>query len=124
MANIILNGTTYSGTPASPGTPWKISSIQETTRKIGTVNVAADGTRTFVQRGTKREWALRWDKVPENTRAAVAALAVLASTFTFTDEHGTSYTVQTEEDSYNSATAFTSGANVEYYNLDLTLRQA
>ena len=123
MANIILNGTTYDGNPAS-GTYWKPVRIAETLRKIGTVVEAEAGGRTLVQRAVKREWTITWEKVNESTRAGVIGLAGLGTTFAYVDEHGTSYTVQTEPGDHASETAFTSVTNVYYYNLELTLHEA
>lgn len=122
-SNILLNGSTYSGTPAS-GTLYKPVSIEETIGKIGVVVEAEAGNRTLVQRAVKRVWALKWEKVPESTRAALATLAALASTFAYVDEHGTSYTVQIEPGDYKSSTAFTDRSSTIYYNIDLTLHEA
>lgn len=84
----------------------------------------SDGSRHFVQRGTKRVWAIKWDKVNETTRAALVTLGLLSTTFVYVDELGTSYTVQTENDDLKHSTAFTSVTNVYYYGVELTIRQA
>ena len=123
MADLILNGSTYSGTPAG-GTLYRPVKIAETINKIGTVIEAESGARTLVQRGVKREWAISWEQVPEATRAALATLAGLATTFTFVDEHGTSYTVQTEPGDHKCETDHTDRANVYWYNIELTLHEA
>lgn len=123
MADIILNGSTYSGTPAA-GTLYRPVSIEETIEKIGVVVVAEAGNRTLVQRAIKRVWAIKWEKVPESTRAALATLAALASTFVYVDEHSTSYTAQIEPGDHKCSTAFVNSANVQYYNIDLTLHEA
>jgi hypothetical protein len=124
MANISLNGTTYDGTPAAGSNPWKPASITRRDIKIGVTNVAADGTRTLVLRGIKREWDIEWEKVNATTRNALRTLHALTTTFTFVDEDGTSWTVQTEEGDHEDSTAYTSGANVQYYDTKITLRQA
>lgn len=122
-SNIVLNGSTYSGTPLS-GTLFKPMAIEEKLNKIGTVIVAEAGNRTLVYRAVKREWTIHWEKVPETTRAALIALAALSTTFTFADEHGTSYTVQTEPGDHQCKTAFTTPANAIYYDVDLILHEA
>lgn len=122
MADLILNGSTYSGNP-NGGTLWRPVSVEETINKIATVIVAESGARTLVYRGVKRTWAIKWEGVPESTRSALAALAALATSFSYTDEHGTAYTVQTETDDYKSETSHTTPANVYYYNVDLTIHQ-
>lgn len=93
--SITLNGTTFHP-----------SDIGKETSKIGVSLVMASGTRRFVHRtvsGTpqyKRTWTIPWNNVSETVRAAVAAIEALTTTFTYVDEHGTSYTVQCEGDSY------------------------
>lgn len=123
MANISLNGTSYSGTAASPGTPFKPSKIQELSHKIGELLIAADGTPNWMYRATKKEWRIDWDAVPENTRAAVATVAALNTTFTFIDERANSSTVLTTADDFTQETAYFA-AGAQYYKLALTLRQA
>lgn len=121
-SNIILNGSTYSGTPLS-GTLFKPMAIEEKLIKVGTVIIAEAGNRTLVQRTFKREWTISWEGVPDTTRDAVIALAALATTFAFVDEHGVSFTVQTEPGDHQSKTAFTTPANAIYYDVSLTLHQ-
>jgi len=124
MANISLNGTAYSGTPVSPGTPWKPISIDVKTIKPGVSLVAETGARTFVLFGAvKYEWTITWEKVPENTRAALAGLAATLTTFTFIDPFTQSYTVQMEDGDHQQKTAFTDSANVQYYDITITIRQ-
>ncbi len=124
MANISLNGTSYSGTQAASGTPFKPSRIQVNPHKIGTLLTAADGTPNWIYRGTKFEWLIEWDAVPENTRSALATLAALNTTFTYIDEHATSYTVLTTADDFTFETAYVIAGNVQYYKCGITLRQA
>ena len=52
-SNLIINGSTFSGTPAS-GTLYKPVSVEETLEKIGTVVVAEAGNRTLVYRSVNR----------------------------------------------------------------------
>ena len=123
MANIQLNGTTYSGTAAAPGTPFKPTSIREIPHKKGLLLEAADGTPNWMYRATKKEWQIDWAAVPENTRAAVATVAALNTTFTFVDERGNSNTVLTTADDFSQETAYYS-AGAQYYKLSLTVRQS
>lgn len=118
MADIEINGNTYDNTTFS-----KPVSIGVETVKIGTSIVAANGSRTFVQRGYKYQWTIRWEKVTEATRLALAIVAALSTTFEFVDTAGTSYTVQTEEGDHTQETAFADIAGTQYYDIDLTLRQ-
>lgn len=122
MSNIVLNGVTYSGSPAG-GSPWKPESIEEKITKIGTVIVSENGTRTMIQRAIKREWQIKWT-APEATRASLAALAIFSSSFIYIDEHGVSYTVQMEEGDHQSSTAFVDGSNIQYYTIQITIREA
>jgi hypothetical protein len=113
--NITLNGTTFHP-----------SDIAKETSKIGVALVAASGRRRFVHRtssGTpiyKRTWTLPFDNVSETVRLAVAAIYALTTTFTFVDEHGTSYTVQCEDGGYSEKiNTIVSNTELTY---DLTLK--
>lgn len=124
-SNLVLNGTTYSGTPTSLSNPWKPDSLDLQIAKIGPTLVADDGTRRFVSRGTsKKTWKITWNRANETTRAAVRTLAALTTTWTMVDQLGTSYTVQTEQDDYTEDYAMTTIANDLRYKLELTVRQA
>lgn len=125
MGNLTLNGTAYSGVPTSPATPRKPDRISVAVSKIGVTLVAASGVRRFVSRGTvKRTWTVEWKGAREATRAALRTLHQLTTTWSFTDELGSSYTVQTEQDDLEEAYAFTDPANNYYYDLTLTIREA
>lgn len=120
---ISLNGTTYNG-GANPLPPDADGGIDLIPRKIGKSFQAANGSRSFVSRSaTKREWALKWTNANTTTRTAVLALAVLGSTFTFVDEVGGSYTVQTEEKDCQVGTSFVKSDDSMLYNISLTIRQ-
>lgn len=124
-SNLVLNGTTYSGTPLTPATPRKPDRISVAVSKIGVTLVAADGKRRFVARGTvKRTWTVEWDGAREATRSALRTLHQLTTTWTFTDELGSSYTVQTEQDDLDESYAFTDPSNNLYYDLKLTIHEA
>ena len=125
MGNLVLNGTTYSGTPNTPATPRKPDSISVKVGKIGVTLVAANGRRRFVSRGAvKRTWDVEWKGARESTRAALRTLHQLTTTWSFTDELGSSYTVQTEQDDLDESYAFTDPSNNYYYDLKLTIREA
>lgn len=125
-SNIVLNGTTYSGNPLTPSTPRKPDKISVSVNKVGVVLIAASGKRRFVLRGTvKRTWEISWGGAREATRAALRTLHQLTTTWVFTDELGSSYTVQTEgEDDYSESYAFTDPSNNLYYDMRLTVREA
>lgn len=123
-SDLIINGTTYSGTPASPANPYRPMAIEVSVEKIGKVIVAANGNRTWVHQSIKRTWTISWEKASETTRAALRALHLLTTTFTFTDQFGTSYTVQTEADDLKENTAHSDRANAYFYDLTLIVRQA
>jgi hypothetical protein len=120
MAGIFLNGTEFFPSDAP----------KETT-KVGKALIMDNGDRHWVQRvdGSsnpihKRKWELNWQDVGNSVRAAVEAIALLATTFTYTDQHGTSYTVQCEEGAYKDKISYIGTGNVLYYNVDLTIYQA
>jgi len=124
-SNLVLNGTTYSGTPLTPATPRKPNGIDLEFAKVGTTLIAADGTRRFVARGTtKRTWKITWERAAEATRSALRTLAALTTTWTFVDQLGASYTVQTEQDDYTEDYAATDLAGNLYYDITLTVREA
>ena len=100
MAYLVINGTTFSGLPNGTGnqSAWQPTGYKETPTKIGVTLPAANGTRNRVERGTtKRTWELTWDGCNAATMATIRTIALLTSTFTFSDVGGTAYTVQTEE---------------------------
>jgi hypothetical protein len=124
-SNISLNGTSYAGTPLTPGSVRKPDRISVAVSKIGITLVAASGKRRLVLRGTvKRTWTIEWDECREVTRAALRALHQLTTTWVLIDELGVSYTVQTEQDDLDEAYAFTDPANNLYYDMKLTAREA
>lgn len=119
MAGIFLNGTEFFPSDA----PKEVT-------KIGALQVAANGARTWVQRVDgannpilKRSWRLTWKMVGESTRAAVEAVALLATTFAYVDQHGTSYTVQCEEQPYRDGVVDIGPDGTLYYDVDLEIWQ-
>lgn len=123
-SNLILNGTTYDGTPAGPAHPWKPTGLTLKPEKIGDAIVAANGSRTLVYRATKKTWEISWDTANETTRAALRTLHALTTTWMFVDQLGASYTVQTEADDYDEEYRMTDPAGNIYYQLKLTVREA
>jgi hypothetical protein len=121
MASITLSGTTFYP-----------SDIAVETEKQGVSLVAASGSRRWAQRVTgggtsilKSKWVLTWEKATGAVRTAVAAVYVLNSTFTFTDEHGLSYTVQCEGggDGFKTNISLISSGLVLYYDVELSIYQ-
>lgn len=127
MAAIVINGVTYDGAGGNPHPP---SKIDLTIQKIGKTMVSANGGRTFVARTSggvpirKRTWTLSWEHGSTVDRNAVRALLAVATTFTYADEEGTSYTVHVEEDdAYTHAPSFTKADNSLLYDLSITLKE-
>lgn len=126
MSAIILNGTTYNGAGGNPYPPDADGGIDLTPRKIGRLLIAANGARSFVNRGAgivKREWKLTWTNAGTVTYGAVRTLVALTTTFTFTDEFGAPYTVQIEEEDLTAASAFVKYDNTMLYTFSLTVRE-
>lgn len=98
--------------------------------KIGKLQAAANGGRTWVQRVdgasqpiVKREWNLSFERVPNSVRAQVEALFLVNATATFRDENGESFTVQCEADEYKDSFDFRDQNGNLYYSIDITLHQ-
>jgi hypothetical protein len=124
VANIIINGTTYDGTPTAPTHPYKPNKIRTQVRRIGRRLEGKDGTETWMHRNIKRTFTIDWQEANETTRAALRAVRSLTTSFSFTDHLGTAYTVLCSgEDDYVEETAFTDHASAIYYNISLVLRQ-
>lgn len=113
MPSIALNGTTFYP-----------SNINESYTKAGRELAAADGTLNLVLRGAKSSWDLTWERATAATRTSVKAIAQLTSTFTFTDEFGTSYTVAVPLEGFSSSISLIAGSGPDlYYDVTLKLRQ-
>ena len=119
MAGIFLNGTEFFP-----------SDVPKELSKIGKTLIAASGKRRFVHRQSgatpifKNSWEIPWNDVPEATRAAIEAVSRLTTTFTFVDQHGTSYTVQCEDAAYSDSVTTISPGNVLYYTVKLKIYEA
>lgn len=93
--------------------------------KIGTTKRAANGKLYFYFRAIKRKWSISWTALPEANLAAIRALGALTSSFTFIDEHGTSYTVVVPPGGYSAELSAErrSLAGVFYYDVSLELEE-
>lgn len=105
------------------------SDEQRTIRKIGKVQVSANGARTFLHRTVggspvfKSEFSLTFNGVTEAVRATLQTLALNPADLAFYDQHGGLFTVHFEEDAYKDGVAHISGATglTLYYGVQLTL---
>jgi hypothetical protein len=106
--------------PIFNGTTLYPSSISRTTTRSGSLAIAANGARTWTNRGTKLQWVIEWNNVSSTVRSSVITIAGLTTDWTFVDERGISYTVHTEGDPMEITTArVIKGGDVMY---DITLR--
>jgi hypothetical protein len=124
MANLIINGTTYSGTPTAQTNPYKPNSLKRKRVKVGTLHVAANGTSTWIHRGVKLVFTIEWEKASLTTQAAVRALRDLTTTFSFTNFDSVAYTVLTVGDDDYEETITTDAANTYLVDMTLVLREA
>lgn len=123
MSDLILNGTTYSGSPTNTANPQRPSTYTPRVKKIGTLLEGADGSLAWVHRAVKREWTIGWRKANQTTQTAVLALRVLTTTFAFVDHLGVSRTVMTVGDDAYEEDVTTDRANAYKYDLELILRE-
>lgn len=110
--------------PTLNGTTFYPSDIQRRTKRTGTLTVAANGARTWTQRGTKQEFVVSWRLVDNTIRAAIQTIANLTTTWTFVDENGASYTVQCEGEPIDAAVGLIDGAGDPLYDVTLTFFEA
>lgn len=123
MADFIINGTTYSGSPANTANPQRPNSVTVRTIKVGRTLVAVNGTTNYVHRAIKYIWTLRWEKANQTTETAVNAVRALTGTFSITDHKGGSYTAVNVDEDDLEAEVTTNRANAYLYSLELVLRQ-
>lgn len=123
MADFIIDGTTFSGTPTSTSNPFKPNGYGRDRLKIGKLLIGKDGTVNWMHRGFKWIFTLGWERANQTTETAVLALRNKTSTFTFVDYNGTSYTVMTVGDDQFSEEIMTNIANAYLFDLSLVLRQ-
>lgn len=126
MADLIINGTTYSGSPTDTSHPQRPDNggVKRTTRIIGRTLEAANGDVSVVQRARKHAWEISWTKANPTTLTALAAVVALATTFTFVDTDGASYTALCTTDDVFDVAIFTNKANAYQYTVTLRLREA
>jgi hypothetical protein len=117
--NIQLNGVTF----GSGGTHRGPTAIQSEPEKVAVVLPAADGTRHLVQRSVKGKWTYEWDGIPETTRATLAGIFALDSTFTHTTIQGDSITCQCEPGDYREQISAIL-LDALHYRVTLTVREA
>lgn len=110
--------------PVFNGTALNPSSISRTTRRVGSLVVAANGARTWINRGTKQEWTVEWVNVTSTIRSSVLTIAALTSDWTFTDERGSSFTVHCEADPIDIATSVIMRDGDVLYDITLRLYEA
>jgi|GEM_PF-3073082 hypothetical protein len=126
MAVLIINAVTYSGLPNGTGnaSAWQPDSYTLRILKIGMTLEAADGTRNRVERSVlKREWDIGWSKTNNATRATLATLSALFTTFSFTDFDGNTYTCFIE-DAFEPEWAFNNPAGASFWNCAIKIRQS
>jgi hypothetical protein len=126
MANLVLNGTTYSGLPNGTGnaSAWQPTSYTVRLKKIGATLESADGTLNRVERSiTKREWEITWEKTNNATRTTLSTLSVLFTTFSMTDYDGNTYTCIIE-DPFEPEWQFNTPSATPFWNCKLKIRQA
>jgi hypothetical protein len=124
VSPIVINSVTYDGPIIGSPSPWAPTNIDVDAKKIGVLVEEYDGTRNWMNRGAaKRIWSIHFE-CDDITRAAVEALPAVGATFSYVDEHGVSYTVQCEADSYSSHTDTVSSDGSIYYTIDLKLFEA
>lgn len=124
MADLIINGTTYSGSPIDTSHPQRPAMpLQRRVLKIGRLFKAKNGALTWVHRAIKHEWTVGWDRANPTTQAAVLALRNLTTTFAFVDVDGVSYTVITTGDDTYEEGITSSKSNAYRYDLSLVLRE-
>ena len=125
MADLVMNGTTYSGSPTNTSNPQRPVGVDHKIVKVGRLIEAADGSTSWVHRGVKNIFTISWGEwANQTTRDAVVALYLLTTTFTYTHTNGSSYTVLTVGDDEFTEAIRTNSANAYKYDLKIVLREA
>jgi chloramphenicol O-acetyltransferase len=123
MADLIIDGTTYSGSPTNTANPQRPLELTRTRRKIGRVLEAADGTTNYLHRGFKFTFTLKWPKANTVTQAAVFAIRAKTTSFAYVDFNAASYTVLNVSDDEYEEVVSTDKANNYKFDLTLILRE-
>jgi hypothetical protein len=121
---IRLNGIIFSGSPGNLAAPCAPIAIEPILDKVGTLIKGRDGTRNWMQRGTERGWTIRWEDAPVATRDTLEAIYLLTATFTYRDEHGDAYTVQTEGGGWTESTGSIDASGNVFYAITLQIWKA
>ncbi len=124
MSDLSINAVTFNGTPLTGNAAaWRPTGITAKEQKIGVTLEAANGTRNRVERGAnKHVWDVVWEGCNLATMQTVRTIARLATSFTFVDNEGVSFTVQTE-DQFAPAWLFDDAGGASYWSVTLTLYQ-
>lgn len=124
MADFIINGTTYSGSPTNTANPQRPKTVTRRRVKIGTLQQSASGLTTWVRRTEKWQWELDWgEKANQTTETAVLAVRNLTTTFTLVDHLGASFTALCVGDDGYEEQITTDRANAYKYGLKLVMRE-
>ncbi len=123
MADLVINGTTYSGSPTNTANPQRPNELRRKRRKYGRTLEAADGTTTLLYRATKLTFTITWNKANQVTQTAVRTIRDLSTAFSFTSFDGVVYTVVTATDDEYEETIVTDKANNYQFDLTLILRE-
>lgn len=123
MADLIINGTTYSGSPTNTSNPMRPSSLKRRRKKIGRLVEGKDGTQNWMHRGMKWEWDIGWEGANSTTVLATLAVRNLTTSFSFTDYNGTVYTVVNVGDDAYEEDFRTTTANAYLADVSITLRE-
>lgn len=125
MADLIIAGTTYSGSPTNTANPQRPVDIDHEVIKVGRLLEAADGSTSWVQRAYKNKFTINWGKKANlTTRTAVIALYLTSTTFSYTHFDGGVYTVLTVGDDTFLEKVTSNPANAYKFDLVIVLREA
>lgn len=108
---IVLNSTNFYPT-----------AITSSLDKIGDLKRAANGTLYYYHRANKRNWELVWTSLPETDLSGIRTIAELTSSFTFTDENNTNYTVLVPSGGFEVTLAADKMRKDGFFYYDVTLR--
>lgn len=126
MADLVMNSVTFSGLPNGTGNQsgWQPTGYVPKEIKVGTVLIAADGTRNRVERNViKRIWEISWDGTNTATMQTLRTIQRLMTTFTLVDIEGNSFTVQCEDEEFAPEFAWIDPAGNRYWDVTLTVYQ-
>lgn len=107
------------------GTQFNPSNISRDVEKRGTVLEMASGKTRYFHRAHKSKWTLTWNNVREDYVTTIRALYLLTTSFTYTDEESTSYTVLCTPGGFRTEldAGSVSLTGTKYYTVELTLTE-